>query len=109
MLPSRGRTKASNWKSSNTRRQNEGSCCCHVAGWWSARSAGWGAFGDLPETMNDWRKRSQAGIGWRPSCSYWLKLGSQVHNRLYIERDDQQWGGFGGIERVVLHRNSLTL
>jgi hypothetical protein len=28
---------------------------------------------------------------------------------VYIERDDQQWGGFGGIERVVLHRNSLTL
>jgi hypothetical protein len=28
---------------------------------------------------------------------------------VYIERDDQCWGGYGGIERVVLARNSLTL
>jgi hypothetical protein len=28
---------------------------------------------------------------------------------VYIERDDQQWGGFGGVERVVLERESLTL
>jgi len=28
---------------------------------------------------------------------------------VYIERDDQMWGGFGGIERVVLERDSLTL
>ena len=28
---------------------------------------------------------------------------------VYIERDDQGWGGFGGIERVVLRRDSLAL
>jgi hypothetical protein len=28
---------------------------------------------------------------------------------VYIERDDQCWGGYGGIERVVLTRNGLTL
>ena len=28
---------------------------------------------------------------------------------VYIERDDQGWGGFGGIERVTLQRDSLTL
>ena len=28
---------------------------------------------------------------------------------VYIERDDQCWGGYGGIERVVLARDSLTL
>jgi hypothetical protein len=28
---------------------------------------------------------------------------------VYIERDDQQWGGYGGIDRVVLGRNSLTV
>ena len=28
---------------------------------------------------------------------------------VYIERDDQCWGGYGGIERVVLGRGSLTL
>ena len=51
--------------------------------WVVERTFGWlGRFRRLAETMNDWRKRSQAGIGWRPSCSYWLTLGSQVHNRL---------------------------
>jgi hypothetical protein len=28
---------------------------------------------------------------------------------VYIERDDQCWGGYGGIDRVVLERNCLTL
>lgn len=28
---------------------------------------------------------------------------------IYIERDDQCWGGYGGIERVLLGRDSLTL
>lgn len=28
---------------------------------------------------------------------------------VYIERDDQAWGGYGGIERVALTRDSLTL
>jgi hypothetical protein len=28
---------------------------------------------------------------------------------VYIERDDQGWGGYGGIEQVVLARDSLTL
>lgn len=28
---------------------------------------------------------------------------------IYIERDDQGWGGYGGIERVVLGRSSLAL
>ncbi len=28
---------------------------------------------------------------------------------VYIERDDQAWGGYGGIERVILERESLTL
>ena len=28
---------------------------------------------------------------------------------VYIERDDQRWGGYGGIERVVLERDRLTL
>ncbi len=28
---------------------------------------------------------------------------------VYIERDDQGWGGYGGIERVTLERDSLTL
>ena len=28
---------------------------------------------------------------------------------VYVERDDQCWGGYGGIERVVLARDSLTL
>jgi hypothetical protein len=28
---------------------------------------------------------------------------------VYIERDDQQFGGFGGIKRVVLGRDNLTL
>jgi hypothetical protein len=27
---------------------------------------------------------------------------------VYIERDDQGWGGYGGIERVVLTRDSLN-
>src|SRR5579862_2884678 len=30
-------------------------------------------------------------------------------DNVHIERDDQQWGGFGGINRVVLERDSLTL
>ena len=30
-------------------------------------------------------------------------------DNVYIERDDQQWGGFGGIKRVVLDRTSLTI
>jgi hypothetical protein len=28
---------------------------------------------------------------------------------VYIERDDQCWGGYGGIESVVLERDSLTV
>jgi hypothetical protein len=28
---------------------------------------------------------------------------------VYIERDDQAWGGYGGIERVILARDSLAL
>lgn len=28
---------------------------------------------------------------------------------VYIERDDQGWGGYGGIERVLLERDNLTL
>jgi hypothetical protein len=28
---------------------------------------------------------------------------------VYIERDDQCWGGYGGIEWVILGRNCLTL
>jgi hypothetical protein len=28
---------------------------------------------------------------------------------IYIERDDQGWGGYGGIDRVILERNGLTL
>src|SRR5271156_4170777 len=28
---------------------------------------------------------------------------------VYIERDDQQWGGFGGIDKVVLERQCLSL
>ena len=28
---------------------------------------------------------------------------------VYIERDDQCWGGYGGIDRVILERNCLTL
>ena len=28
---------------------------------------------------------------------------------VYIERDDHGWGGYGGIEQVVLARDSLTL
>jgi hypothetical protein len=28
---------------------------------------------------------------------------------VYIERDDQLWGGYGGIERVLLDRERLTL
>lgn len=30
-------------------------------------------------------------------------------DNVYIERDDQGWGGFGGIKRVILERDSLTL
>ncbi len=30
-------------------------------------------------------------------------------DNVYIERDDQEWGGFGGIKRVVLERDALTL
>jgi hypothetical protein len=30
-------------------------------------------------------------------------------DNVYLERDDQQWGGFGGIEGVALQRNSLIL
>ena len=30
-------------------------------------------------------------------------------DNVYIERDDQMWGGFGGIERVILEREALTL
>ena len=30
-------------------------------------------------------------------------------DNVYIERDDQMWGGYGGINRVVLERDSLTL
>lgn len=30
-------------------------------------------------------------------------------DNVYIERDDQGWGGYGGIDRVVLMRDSLTL
>jgi hypothetical protein len=30
-------------------------------------------------------------------------------DNVYIERDDQGWGGYGGIERVTLKRDSLTL
>jgi hypothetical protein len=33
---------------------------------------------------------------------------SDVEN-VYIERDDQQFGGYGGIESVVLERDRLTL
>lgn len=28
---------------------------------------------------------------------------------VYIERDDQGWGGYGGIDRVILERDGLTL
>jgi len=28
---------------------------------------------------------------------------------IYIERDDQGWGGYGGIARVILERNGLAL
>ena len=28
---------------------------------------------------------------------------------IYIERDDQFWGGYGGIDRVILERQGLTL
>jgi hypothetical protein len=28
---------------------------------------------------------------------------------VYIERDDQCWGGYGGIERIVLERDSLAV
>jgi hypothetical protein len=28
---------------------------------------------------------------------------------VYIERDDQGWGGYGGIDLVILNRESLTL
>jgi hypothetical protein len=28
---------------------------------------------------------------------------------VYIERDDQCWGSYGGIDRVILERNRLTL
>jgi Immunity protein 10 len=28
---------------------------------------------------------------------------------VYIERDDQQWGGYGGIDRVVLDRGCLSV
>ncbi|MBI3409882.1 MAG: hypothetical protein HY040_16205 [Planctomycetes bacterium] len=28
---------------------------------------------------------------------------------VYIERDDQMWGGYGGIERLILTRDALTL
>src|SRR5438128_295352 len=28
---------------------------------------------------------------------------------VYIERDDQGWGGYGGIEQVVLERNRLIV
>ena len=30
-------------------------------------------------------------------------------DNIYIERDDQGWGGFGGVDRVILERCSLTL
>jgi hypothetical protein len=30
-------------------------------------------------------------------------------SNVYIERDDQGWGGYGDIERVVLIRDSITL
>jgi hypothetical protein len=30
-------------------------------------------------------------------------------DNVYIERDDQCWGGYGGIERVVLARDGLTV
>jgi hypothetical protein len=30
-------------------------------------------------------------------------------DNVYIERDDQGWGGYGDIERVILARESLTL
>ena len=30
-------------------------------------------------------------------------------DNVYIERDDQGWGGYGGIDRVVLARDNLTL
>lgn len=30
-------------------------------------------------------------------------------DNVYIERDDQCWGGYGGIEQVVLDRGGLTL
>jgi len=30
-------------------------------------------------------------------------------DNVYIERDDQGWGGYGDIERVILTRDSLTL
>src|SRR5690349_20550719 len=28
---------------------------------------------------------------------------------IYVERDDQRWGGYGGIERVQLDRGGMTL
>ncbi len=30
-------------------------------------------------------------------------------DNVYIERDDQCWGGYGGIDRVILDRSSLAL
>jgi hypothetical protein len=30
-------------------------------------------------------------------------------DNVYVERDDQQWGGFGGIERVLLDRGGLSI
>jgi hypothetical protein len=34
-----------------------------------------------------------------------------VHDmeNIYLERDDQCWGGYGGIKRVILERGSLTV
>jgi Immunity protein 10 len=35
--------------------------------------------------------------------------GAPDMGNVYIERDDQCWGGYGGIDRVILERSGLTL
>lgn len=73
---------------------------------------------DATEFEADPSQLLQVGFGQGRSGEHYLVIGRlddqptlAVPNmeNVYIERDDQGWGGYGGIEEVVLDRGSLTI
>jgi hypothetical protein len=73
---------------------------------------------DATEFEADTSKLLQVGFSQGRSDGHYLVIGrlddqptqpvAGMEN-VYLERDDQCWGGYGGIEKVVLDRNSLTV